>query len=364
MNSSDDPNPEPSRPNSSGRPISRREAHLLAGQLSELTSGNLPVGPGLRAFAEELHESPLSRQHLRQHLLTLADKLEKGESVDQALQEAGAPRDLLFALRTGLETGHPDQTLADYVTYNRSSSDLWLRMLIGLAAPTLLLCLMIALFITVLVYLVPQFTPIFRDFGVELPELTMLMITLSDFVASYGWLILVGVVAGILALRIWGQYDPYLFPKIMRHVPLFGSINHFSTMSRLCYALGFMTENEVELTNAVRLAGEATNDLEMIRITREWAGRMQEGMSLEDASSHLDQLPLELIRTCQWESRPEILANSLNSLGSMYAARALNIALLVASLAEPLIIVLAGLMFFFTAVAMFLPLVKLLNDLS
>ena len=364
MNSGDDPSSEHLRPANPGRSISRRDAHLLAGQLSQLTSGSLPVVPGLRAFAEELESPGFQRNNLKDHLLALANRLEKGESVDAALDEVGAPRDLLFALRTGIATGHPDRTLADYVTYAKTSSELWMRMLIGLAPPVLLLSLSAALFILVMIFLIPIYSDIFTGFGVELPQMTSSLISTSRLLTNYGVLILIVSIFAIAGLHIWSRNDPHLFPKLLRMVPFFGSVNRFTTMSRFCRALGFMTEHEVQLTTAVRLAGEATDDPEMIRLTREWSSRMDDGMSLEEASSHLDQLPLELIRTCQWESRPEILANSLRSLGSMYEARALNMTLLIASMAEPLIIVMTGLTFFFTACALFLPMVKLLNDLS
>lgn len=364
MNSSEDPFSTHPRPTSGGRPISRRDAHLLAGQLSELTSGNLPVVPGLRAFAEELEGPGNQNRNLRRHLLKLAKSLEDGKSVDDSLDDAGAPRDLMFALRTGIATGHPDRTLADYVSYAKSSSELWMRMIIGLAPPTILLCLMIAVFLAILIFLIPMFRVIFEDFGIELPILTISLIASADFIGKYGWLLLTLLVVGIVGLRIWSRTDPHVFPKLLRMVPFFGSVSRFSTMSRFCYALGFMTEHEVELPVAVRFAGEATDDPEMIRVTREWASRMDDGMSLEEASSRLDQLPMELIRSCQWESRPEILASSLKSLGSMYSARALNLTLLIASMAEPIIIILVGLMVFLTIAAMFLPLVKLLNDLS
>ena len=363
MNSSEDSFSAQSRPDDPGRPLSRREAHLLAGQLSELTSGNLPVVQGLRAFAEELR-GPGKSYNLRIHLLKLANSLEAGKSVDESLDEAGAPRDLLFALRTGIATGHPDRTLADYVAYAKSSSELWMRMFIGLAPPTILLCIMIALFLIIMTYLVPMFRVIFDDFGVELPMMTMSLITLADFVGKFIWLILLLLVAGIIGLKIWSRVDPHLFPRFLRTLPFFGTVSRFTTMSRFCYALGYMTENEVELPLAVQLAGEATDDPEMVHVTKVWASRMQEGMSLEEASSRLYQLPIELIRTCQWESRPEILSSSLRSLGSMYSARALNMTLLIASMAEPFIIILTGLMFFLTAIAMFLPLIKLLNDLA
>ncbi|MBI1391814.1 MAG: hypothetical protein GC152_03630 [Alphaproteobacteria bacterium] len=360
----DNPQPEPHRTDARRQLLSRRDAHLLAGQLSELTSSNLPVVPGLRAFAEELQDSSLSGGQLRRHLLALADRLEQGDSVELALTQAGAPRDLLFALQTGLASGHPDRTLADYVTYAKSSTELWTRMLIGLAGPILLFCLTSALFIVVLMTVIPQFVDVFDGFGLELPLLTKWLFDTSSFLNERGWVLLLLAAACVLGVHVWSRFDPYLFPKCLRYVPLFGSVSRFTTMSKLCYALGFMTEHEVALPSAVRLAGEATEDPEMIRLTTAWGQRMEEGMSLEEASAPFHQLPMEIIRTCQWESQPEILSNSLKSLGGMYAARALNLTMLIASLAEPLIIVLSGIVFFFIVSALFLPLTKLLNDLS
>ncbi len=343
--------------------LTRSDAQKLATQLSELTAGELPIGPGLRAFSEEFSPGVLSQNRLKQHLLNLADALDRGDSIEEALSKEGAPHDLMVALRTGILVGQPDRTLAQYVTYTKATEELWVRLALGLAFPLIMFCLSMALLIMILVVIVPQFREILDDFGIELPWLTRIVLDLSSLLLDYGlWLILVPFVL-VLGWQQLKKAFPRKFSGMWRWVPVYGLIVRGIVMSRFCYALSFLTENQVELPIGLRLAGESCGDYQTNQQAEVWAREMEAGKSLEEASYGMHGFPLELLRICQWESQPEILAKSLNSLAEMYAARARNWTTLLIWLLEPLIVLTSGVLFISIVVAMFMPMVRLLNDL-
>ena len=346
--------------------LNRGESEELAAHLSELTSGGIPLEDGLRVLGRDVQKFSLFRGgRVRRHFEGLAEKLEQGQSLDDAVELQGAPADLVAVIRAGVRSGDPGRALSQYVTYVKSLSSLRGRVVLSFAYPAIMLALAVSLFICLLVFVVPDFGDMFIGFGIELPGMTALLLGMSWFLKTHGLAFFLGIVAGIVALFFLSRLLSRRTRRVIQlRVPLFGRILQSISMARFSHSLGFLVENEVPMVESLTLAGESTGDAVIAHATYLWAARLKSGEALRDAIGDLPGVHSELLQAIQWQSDSRFLSRALHALGDMYEGRARIEAARIIAITEPLIALGSGLVFLLVAIALFYPLVQLMNDLS
>tara|TARA_R100000789_G_scaffold89520_1_gene86639 strand:- start:6201 stop:7451 length:1251 start_codon:yes stop_codon:yes gene_type:complete len=355
--------------NSTDDKMSRGASEDLAAQLAELTASQLPLEQGLRKLADELAVfSTWGRKRQREQLNTLASRLESGQSLDDALQVQGAPADLIAAIRAGLVTGKTGQAMSQYVTYVKDLSTLRSRVSISFIYPAFLFSLAMALFFGLLIYLGPlilNFSDIFYGFGMQLPLITSSLLETTKFIFDFGAIIFFTGLAGVVLFCVLCFVLPRQAVRRMQlSIPIFGSILQSISMSRFTHALGFLTDNDVPLAEALRLAGQSADDSVVAEASQRWAARLEAGESLRDAADRIRGIPADLIESLHWNSDREILSRALHALGEMYESRARLQAVTITAFTEPVIVIFVGVLFMWIVIALFFPLIQLMNDLS
>ncbi len=355
--------------NSKEEKLSRGASEDLAAQLAELTASQLPLEKGLRKLADELAIfSTWGRKRQRIQLHRLADRLEAGQSLDEALQVQGAPADLIAAIRAGLATGKTGQAMSQYVTYVKNLSSLRSRVSISFIYPAFLFSVAMSLFFGLLIYLGPlilNFSEIFYGFGFQLPLMTSSLLETTKFIFDFGaTLFFMGLIGVVIVCVLCFVLPRQTVRKIQLSIPIFGSILQAISMSRFTHALGFLTDNDVPLAEALRLAGQSADDAVVADASQRWAARLEAGESLRDAADRIHGIPADLIESLHWNSDREILSRALHALGEMYESRARLQAITITAFTEPVIVILIGILFMWIVIALFYPLIHLMNDLS
>ncbi|MEM7809916.1 MAG: type II secretion system F family protein [Planctomycetota bacterium] len=344
---------------------SRAASEAVATRLAEITTGGVPAVPGLRALAAESVAAGRWREpRLTEALVSLADRLERGESLSDALAKAGAPEDFLAALECGLRAGRPEQTLARYANYTAGLSRLRGDLAVAVAYPTLMIALTFTLLSVIAVTLVPQFRGMFTSFGSELPLMTTVVLGGAEFLAGNLWWISAGIAVFAAVSVMLKLSRNRVVSRLLRFVPVVGSIRHAAAMARSTHALAFLVENAVPLPEAVRLAGKASDDAFVADRAATAAGRIGSGVAFADAVADARVFPPEAVRGCDWARPPEELAKSLHAIGDVHETRVRTLTQLAISFVEPATLVLCGTLLSVTVIAMFTPLIKLLQCLS
>jgi len=345
--------------------FTRGGSEELASHLADLTTSGLPLESGLKMLAEELGGSGLMASRQRSQLMRLAERLERGESLDEALSHQGAPPDLIAAVRGGIHSGQPGRALAEYVTYLRSISSLRGRITLGMIYPLGLFAVSLVLITFVMVGIVPQFDGIFDGYGIELPGVTQMILDVSAGMVAHGMTALIVLGATILGINVGLRMAP---PTVRRRVLIFlpglGSILQAVSMARFTHALAFLTESRLPLSEALTLAGRSAGDALIAQKADAWAIRLERGESLADSARRIGGLPAEMLQSTQWQSDPDFFVRALHSMGEMYEARARILTYMLIALAEPVIVVVTGFFFMWVVIGLFYPLVRLMNYLS
>jgi type II secretory pathway component PulF len=311
---------DPTEPNQPRGKLSRDEVSRFSEQLAGLTSAGLQLGPGLRATAAEL---PLGR--LRSTLESVARAIDSGASVEEAVAGQGnrVPAHLRDLILIGSKTGRVGQVLAKFVGFRHVGEELRRKLWVSLAYPVFLLAGAVALFSFVMANLVSTFGTIFRDFGVPIPGITVLLIGLSR-VFEKGNRPITEVAVGIVTLWLFSRFvlSGPVRRSIVAGVPLVGQVWRNTSMAEFCHLLALMIECDVPLPESVTLAGSGVGDASIDRACRALGQDVRGGMSLSEAIVRQPVFPKGLAPLLRWAEGHEGLPGSLHMAGEMFESRA------------------------------------------
>ena len=329
--------------------------------VSELVGGELPLAPGLRALSSEFPS-----RRTRRALAMIADRLDRGVAFDEAVQGQLqlVPADLQVLIHAGLKTGDLSGLLDRYLQYARIALDSRRQNWLMAAYPMQLLLGGLLLMAVIAVWIVPDFSKIFMGFDIELPALTILVLYASDVFTSW-WGVVPAGLLGVVVAGWWllGVLAGPTRQKYLYYVPVVGRKLRLTSMSRFCHLLSLGVSQRVPLPEALRLAGQGSRDPYVQRAAAEMAGDVEGGLSLTHAGMQRRMLP-EAMHVFEWEGREPAFSESLQATGDICAARARLQTNFARVALEPLAICSIASLVGLVVIALFLPLVKLLNELS
>lgn len=239
-----------------------------------------------------------------------------------------------------------------------------------MVAPFLALLLLIPAAYAVSLIVIPRFNEIFKDFGVELPALTVLTISISDFVSRLGVPGLVGVVVLTCAAAVtfYGMIIWSPAAEILSVVPMLGTSLRLLMQARVSRILGVLVRNHSSIGDAISVATDASGFPEVRRRGKEIAKDLRNGKPVNLICHGLHGLPLSLLLRINDQGDSErarqetaqsfmLFASSLEQAswghGSILAVGIEILAIIVTAVIVSLLVI-----------SLFMPLIKLLNDLS
>jgi type II secretory pathway component PulF len=339
--------------------LSAEEATEFAARVAELTKAGLPLGAGLRALAEELPGRRLPRL-----LHEVARRLDAGDDLLAVLEAQGTrlPAHLRGLMLAGIRTGRLAEVLEEYVDLQNDQAELHRRVAHALAYPFVLLLFMTALAVFAGLYVVDSFEKIFRDFGTQLPYLTQLIIwearpMMWFFVGLAG-------VATVVPLLLWiAPPAGWLWPMVYR-LPLVGPLLRWSHLAQFARLMGLLLEQQVPLPDALRVTAAGLQNGNLARGCRRAADDAERGRPLDESLAARRQFPASLIPVIQWGQQAAAVPDAFRAAAEMFEGRSRTQGTLLESMLLPLmflaIVVFVGVF----VVAMFLPLIGLIQRLS
>jgi len=340
------------------RKLSAEEATELAARVAELTKAGLPLGDGLRALADEL-----SGRRLPRVLRNLAQRLDSGDDLVVALESQGRslPAHLRGLVVAGVRSGRLSEVLEEFVDLQRSQLELRHRVWLTLAYPFVLLLFM-SLLAIVSVYITDSFAKIFKDFGTNLPTMTIVAIHSARPMAWFS-VALVGLFMAIPILLWLAPGASSIWPLLYR-VPMLGPLLRWNHLAQFARLMGLLLEQKVAMPDALRLSAAGVHDGSLARGCRRAADDVERGRVLGESLAAQRQFPASLIPLVEWGQQTPVLADAFRAAAEMFEGRVRTQGTLLDAMLLPVMFL--GIITFAGAfiTAMFLPLIALIQRLS
>jgi len=346
--------------------LTQSEQTEVIGQIGSMVSAGIPLSAGLWTLAEEM-PSKRSRAVFR----SMSLQLDEGHSLDDVLASHAnsLPRWLSAVLKSGSETGRVADSVQHYVQFTRLRSAQVGRLVLCLLYPAILLLAALVLVAFLFMGLVPTFRKIFEDFGTELPKVTEMMIGISDITVPLiqSWYITLPVLIAVLTVArslLRTFIGPSGLRRLLYEVPVIGRMLKLAALSEFCHLLALLVENRTPLPRAFDLVSVGVRDPNLSLGAAEAAAHLTRGIPATRLGAFVHELPDELLRISGWESGEQDLADSLRAASDVFCIQSEVTARAAAGFVGPVAVLAVALGMGFFVIAMFMPLMKLLNDLS
>jgi type IV pilus assembly protein PilC len=135
-------------------------------------------------------------------------------------------------------------------------------------------------------------------------------------------------------------------------------------LSEFCSLLAILVDNRVPLPEALRLTAAGLTDANLRDGCRRLAERVEEGAPMADAARGMLHFPRTVLSIFRWQSHAQALADGLRSAGELFAVQARVQSNIVGVFLQPLLLLFVVASVGFVVICMFMPLIKLLNELS
>ena len=327
-------------------------------QLAGLVGAGLPLERALASLSSEA-ESEAERNLVAD----LRAEVNSGSTFGRAL--AQHPREFSAIYVAVVGAGEQSGNLAlvlEHLAQDLEDQQVLNAKLLGAALyPAIVSLVALAIVLFLVTYVVPQVASVFAGSKRALPFLTVLMLGLSDVVRSYGWLMLSVLVLGIAAAR-WALRAPelrYRFDAAWLGLPIIGRLSRSYNAARFASTLAMLAAAGVPILKALQAASDTLSNQAMRRDAQDALVAVREGAPLASALAQKKRFPglLSMFARLgeQTGQLPLMLQRAASQLSSEVQRRAMQLA----TLLEPLLIVLMGLVVMLIVLAVLLPIIQM-----
>jgi general secretion pathway protein F len=323
-----------------------KEIMLFTRQLSILISAGTPLDRSL-----EIQRNVMAGGPLEDVASGLLDGLKGGASLAEAMEERSDvfPRLYVGMVRAGEAGGALAPSLERLATMLERAEALRQALRSALIYPTLVLVLTGVSLVVMLVWVVPEFKPMFADSRVELPISTQIVIGASDFALKWGWAAAVASVVFIIVLirllksatgRIW-------LDQVALASPMLGDLIRRAETSRFTRTLSALITNGVPLLNSVEIAAGALGNSAVAAAARQTAGPLSKGEGLARPlakSGYFPDMAVQLIEVGEESGR---LPQMLEQVADIYDRETATAIQRMLALLTPLVTIFLGMLIAF-----------------
>ncbi len=327
-------------------------------QLAGLVGSGLPLERALTALSDEA-EDPRQRElvaHLR-------SEVNGGAPFARAL--GSAPREFDEVYRGVVAAGEQSGALGGVL--ERLADDLEARQelkakLIGATLyPAIVSLIAVVIVIFLVTYVVPQVASVFTNSKRALPMLTIAMLSISGFLRSWGWLVVLLLAAGfgLLTWMLRNEAFRERFDAGWLTLPLIGKLSRGYNAARFAGTLAMLASAGVPILKALQAAAETLSNRAMRADAMDALVQVREGAPLASALAGKKRFPGLLAMFSrlgeQTGQLPQMLDRAARQLGMEVQRRAMQMA----TILEPLLIVAMGLVVMLIVLAVLLPIIQL-----
>jgi type IV pilus assembly protein PilC len=344
---------------SRGRKITEKDLALFTRQLSTMLRAGVPL---MQCFdiVGRGHSNP-SMQRL---LNDIRMDVETGTSLNQAFRKYPIYFDALFCnlVAAGEQAGILETLLDRLATYKEKTLALKGKIKKALFYPLMIILVAILITAIIMIFVIPSFKSVFTSFGADLPAPTLAVIAMSDFFVAYWYVLLFGLVGGIYFLvQAWRRSAKVqmFIDRLMLKPPVLGELMMKASVARWSRTLATTFAAGVPLVEALDSVGPASGNAVYKEATKQIQSEVNVGTSLAQAMQNSGAFPNMAVQMTGIGEESGSLDSMLSKVADYYEREVDETVDALASLIEPMIMVVLGVIIGGIVIAIYLPIFKL-----
>jgi type IV pilus assembly protein PilC len=342
-----------------GGKITEKDITLFTRQLATMLKSGVPL---LQAFdiVAKGHSNPAVSKLIYQ----VRTDVETGASLKQAFEKHPIYFEPLYTnlIGAGEQAGILDNVLERLAHYKEKILAIKSKIKSALFYPIAIVVVAFVITAVIMIFVIPAFKQVFANFGADLPAMTLVVISISDFFVEWWWLIFGGVAGGIwFFFYTWKRSVAmqHTMDRILLRIPVFGALIRKSAIARWTRTLSTTFAAGVPLVEALDSVAGAAGNQEYYVATKRVQAEVATGTSLNSAMQGTDVFPNMVIQMVAIGEEAGSLDTMLSKVADYYEQEVDDSVAALSSLMEPMIMVVLGTLIGGLVIAMYLPIFKL-----
>jgi MSHA biogenesis protein MshG len=334
--------------------LSITDLMLFSRQMYSLSKAGVSLIRALRSLTESTRNPALAGA-----LKDIAKRLESGSALSQAMNQHKKVFSPLFIniISIGETSGGLDLAFLQIANYLEREKETQSRVKAALRYPSMVIIAISIAMVIINMYVIPSFKSVFDRMHAELPWQTKLLMTVSNFTVSY-WPYLLGglvVLVTIFIHYINTREGRLQWDWLMLHIPGIGSIVERSTMERFARSFAMTLSSGVPLIQGITIVSEAIGNSYIASKLDQMRVGIEKGDSISRMARSTQLFPSLVVQMIMVGEETGNISDMLIEVADFYEAEVDAELKNIASVIEPILIVVIGMMVLVLALGIFLP---------
>jgi type IV pilus assembly protein PilC len=344
--------------------VKLKDLSIFCRQFSTMVDAGVSLVRALDVLGEQT-SSPKLKRIIRE----IQVEVESGQTLSKSMAKYPKVFSNLFVglVRAGEVGGVLEEALQRLSHFLEKDMELRRKVKAAMTYPVIVLVVAVLIVLGLCTFIVPKFVDLFKELGVkELPWMTQVLVDFSNFLKDKWWIALLIVVVTWFSIKYAGttKLGRRVIDRLKLKVPVFGPLGHKICLARFSRTLSTLLVSGVPILQAMEtVAGTVGNEIISEAIMNARA-RIREGERINEPLEKSKMFPPMVVHMISIGEESGALDQMLSKVAEFYEGEVDSTLQSLASAIEPVMIVLLGFCVGFIVIAMFMPLLSVISNLS
>ena len=340
--------------------LSSKDLALFTRQLATLIGSGIPLDEALISINEQQ-----KKQYAKNIILGVHSKIMEGYTLAESLSEFPNSFPLIYitTVSAGEESGNLTLILEKLASFTESKRKLQEQVKNALIYPSALIITALLVISFMLAYVVPKVIYIFENFDQQLPLLTRLIISLSDFIRE-NWLTIIIFIVLLITLIRYFLRDYKIKKKyhtLLLRLPIFGRLTTNMNSARFMQTLSILSGSGVPILDALKISTNVVTNIPMKEAAEVTAIKVSEGESISKSLSSSNLFPSMMVHMIGSGENSGRLDEMLNRATENQEEEVKNTIDVFLGIMQPLTVVIMAVIVLLIVLAILLPIFEINN---
>ena len=338
--------------------LSTNDVAMMTRQLATLLVAGLPLVEALGVMVDQSE-----KKSVKSLMADIREEIRGGASYSAVLERY--PREFsqiyVHMVRAGEASGALDQILFRLAEFLEKQLALKHKVTNAVLYPALMLIVGVLVLFFLMTFVVPKITAVFTSLKQALPWPTVVLMSISHFLADYWAVIFGGVLLIVWAVRraLKTEAGQSTADRWLLKIPLIGEVARLVAISRLTSTMATMLASGVQLLDAMEVAKRVMNNRVLEHAVEGARQNIREGETIAEPLKRSGEFPALVTHMIAVGERSGEMEEMLRRIGQIYDGEVDRVITRFTSLLEPIMILVMGVLVFFIVVAILLPIFEM-----
>ncbi len=344
-----------------GTGVKQKDVAIFSRQFATMISAGLSLTKCLAILGSQ-SESATLRSVIQQ----LGKDVESGQSLSDSMSKHPKVFPPIFVnmVRAGETGGVLDEVLTRVADHFENELALRGKIKSAMTYPIAMFVLVVVILAAMMIFVVPTFETMFESMGGELPLITQVLVTVSDFVAGIGGIaVVIGGVAGFFGFRAWTRTasGKMIWDTAKLKMPVFGPLTRKIALAKFTRTFSTLVSAGVPILSALDIVSDTAGNEVVAQAVKKTRAAIKEGETIAKPLSESKVFPSMVVQMISVGEETGALDAMLSKVADFYDEEVSASVDGLTSLIEPLMMASLGLVVGAMVIALYMPMFKVIT---